>query len=145
MAQMLCVLALVTASADTGGAVRAVLAEQVEAWNKGDLNRFMATYWQDASLTFFSGGVVTKGWKAVAERYKKNYQADGKEMGQLTFSKLDVQMLGADAAVARARWEVVTSKETMDGLFTVVLKKLPDGWKIVHDHTSKSDPPKKPE
>jgi beta-aspartyl-peptidase (threonine type) len=124
-------------------AVRGVLKEQVEAWNKGDLNRFLNTYWDSDELTFFSGGTVTKGRKAVAERYRKAYQADGKEMGKLAFSDLDVQTLGPDAALARARWKLVTSKETFGGLFTLVLRKFPDGWKIVHDHTSKADPPKK--
>ena len=124
-------------------AVRAVLAEQVAAWNQGNLDRFMATYWDSDGLTFYSGGTVTKGRKAVAERYRKTYRAEGKEMGKLAFSDMDVQELGPDAAMARARWKLVTSKGTVEGLFTLVLKKFPDGWKIVHDHTSRADPPKK--
>jgi beta-aspartyl-peptidase (threonine type) len=123
--------------------VARVLNEQIEAWNKGDLNRFMDTYWDSDELTFYSGGTVTKGRKAVAERYRKTYQADGKEMGKLSFSEMDVQELGPDAALARARWKLVTSKETVEGLFTLILRKFPDGWKIVHDHTSRTDPPKK--
>lgn len=124
-------------------AVRGVLTEQVAAWNKGDLDRFMGTYWDSDELTFYSGGTVTKGRKAVAERYRKTYQAEGKEMGKLTFSDMEVQTLGPDTAMARARWKLVTSKETFEGLFTLVLRKFPDGWKIVHDHTSRADPPKK--
>ena len=125
------------------GAVRGVLKEQVEAWNKGDLDRFLGTYWDSDGLTFYSGGTVTKGRKAVAERYRKTYRAEGKEMGKLAFSEMDVQELGPETAMARARWKLVTSKETVGGLFTLVLRKFPDGWKIVHDHTSKADPPKK--
>lgn len=124
-------------------AVRGVLKEQVEAWNKGDLDRFMGTYWDSDELTFYSGGTVTKGRNAVAERYRKTYRAEGKEMGKLAFSDLDVQALGLDAAMARARWKLVTSKETFEGLFTLILRKFPDGWKIVHDHTSRADPTKK--
>jgi uncharacterized protein (TIGR02246 family) len=124
-------------------AVRAVLEEQVAAWNKGDLDRFMATYWDSAKLTFYSGGTVTRGYRALAERYRKTYQSDGKEMGKLTFSDMEVEPLGPDATLARARWKLVTSKETIEGLFTLILRKFPDGWKIVHDHTSRADPPKK--
>jgi ketosteroid isomerase-like protein len=30
-------------------------------------------------------------------------------------------------------------------LYTLLMKKLPEGWRIVHDHTSGTDPvPKKP-
>ena len=125
------------------GCCEAVLHEQVAAWNAGDLGRFLATYWDSDELTFYSGGTVSKGHKAVAERYHKNYQADGKEMGKLSFTNLEVERLGADSALARARWRLVTSKEKMGGLFTLVMRKFPEGWKITHDHTSREEPPKK--
>jgi uncharacterized protein (TIGR02246 family) len=120
-------------------AVRAVLEEQDQAWNAGDLDRFMQTYWDDDGLTFYSGGNVMKGRKAVHERYRKTYQAEGKEMGQLTISELEVTMLSAEVAQARGRWRVVTKKETLEGLFTLVLRRFADGWKIVHDHTSRAE------
>src|SRR5215831_5140393 len=116
--------------------VQKVLDDQVAAWNKGDLEGFMAGYWKSDELTFFSGKDVTKGWNATLERYKKRYQAEGKEMGKLTFSELKIEMLGEEGALVRGRWKVVTSKETLQGLFTVIFKKTSDGWKIVHDHTS---------
>jgi len=119
--------------------IKAVLEEQVAAWNAGDLDRFLTTYWDSDELTFFSGGTVSKGLKAVAARYRKNYRSEGKEMGKLTFSDMDVVPLGPDAALARARWKLVTSKEKVEGLFTLVLRKLDRGWKIVHDHTSRAD------
>ena len=137
------VIASALAADPTADQVRGVLTAQADAWNKGDLDGFLATYWDSPDLVFYSGGAVSKGRKAVAERYRKNYQADGKEMGKLTFADLEAEALGPDAAMARGRWKVVTSKETMEGLFTRVLKKFPDGCKIVHDHTSKADPPKK--
>ncbi len=119
--------------------VKPVLDEQVAAWNAGDLDRFLATYWDSDELTFFSGGTVSKGHKAVAARYRKNYRSEGKEMGKLTFSDMEVVPLGPDAALARARWKLVASKEKAEGLFTLVLRKLERGWKIVHDHTSRAD------
>jgi beta-aspartyl-peptidase (threonine type) len=122
---------------DAEKAVRKVLADQQDAWNKGDLEGFMKGYWASDDLTFFSGGEVTRGWKATLERYRKRYQADGKEMGTLTFSEVDVTVLGPDAAVVRGHFKVKLSKEEPSGLFTLVFKKLPDGWRIVHDHTSK--------
>jgi beta-aspartyl-peptidase (threonine type) len=116
--------------------IQKVLDDQVAAWNKGDLEDFMAGYWKSDELTFFSGKDVTKGWNATLERYKKRYQADGKEMGKLTFNELKIELLGDEGAMVRGRWKVVTSKETLQGLFTVIFKKTGDGWKIVHDHTS---------
>ena len=85
---------------DDAVAVRAVLDSQVACWNKGDLDGFMKTYWNSDDLTFYSGGTVTKGWKPVMERYQKRYKADGKEMGTLAFSGIDVVMVGNENAIA---------------------------------------------
>ena len=124
---------------DTDPEVRAVLTRQQDAWNAGDLERFMTDYWDSEDLTFFTGGNVSRGPAALLERYRKRYQADGKEMGTLTFSDLDVTPMGASSATARGRWKVVTSKESFDGLFTLTLYRFGDGWKITHDHTSQSE------
>lgn len=121
---------------DHARAVRQVLDDQAAAWNKGDLKGFMAGYWKSENLTFFSADKIEHGWQATYERYQKRYQAEGREMGKLTFSELDIQMLGDDSAWVRGRWKLVTSKETPGGLFTLIFKKLPEGWRIVHDHTS---------
>jgi beta-aspartyl-peptidase (threonine type) len=118
-------------------AIRAVLDEQVAAWNKGDLDGFMRGYWKSAEMTFFSGGDVRKGWDATLDRYRKNYQAEGKEMGKLAFEELRFDVLSADAAVVRGRYRLKTSKDEATGLFTLLVRKLPEGWRIVHDHTSK--------
>ena len=127
---------------DTESQVRAVLLRQQEAWNAGDLEGFMTDYWDSKDLTFFSGGTVSRGYAALLARYRKRYQSDGKEMGTLTFSDLDITPLGPGSATASGRWKVVTSKESFDGLFTLTLRRFNDGWKITHDHTSQSE--KKP-
>ena len=125
--------------------IRAVLDAQAAAWNKGDLDGFMAGYWNDEKLTFISGGDITFGWKKTKERYEKRYKADGKEMGKLTFSEFHVEVLSPTAAVARGKFELTFEKETdakqksARGRFTLVLKKFPDGWKVTHDHTSAED------
>jgi beta-aspartyl-peptidase (threonine type) len=144
LAALVALLAMLTPSHAAAGesaksaekAVRGVLDEQVRAWNKGDLDGFMAGYWKSPDLTFFSGDKVTRGWEATLERYRKKYQAEGKEMGKLSFKDLDVQVLGPDSAVVRGRFELVTSKDKPTGLFTLLFRRFPEGWRIVHDHTS---------
>jgi beta-aspartyl-peptidase (threonine type) len=127
--------------ADAKKAIQELLDAQAVAWNKGDLKGFMVGYWQSPDLTFFSAGTKTQGWQATLERYQKRYQAEGREMGQLTFSDLDIDVLGPDSACVRGRWKLVTAKETAGGLYTLILKKRPEGWRIVHDHTSANDRP----
>jgi beta-aspartyl-peptidase (threonine type) len=118
-------------------AIRAVLKSQVDAWNRHDLEAFMAGYWNSPDLTFFSGGTETSGWAGALERYRKNYQAAGKEMGTLSFSDLKVVVLAPDAAFVRGRYHLIMSDgKKPEGLFTLVWRKFPDGWRIVHDHSS---------
>jgi HEAT repeat protein/ketosteroid isomerase-like protein len=116
--------------------VRKVLDDQVIAWNKGDLRGFMEGYWQSPDLSFYSGKNKTKGWQATLDRYRKKYQGEGKEMGKLTFSELDIELLGPSHALVRGRWQLTLAKDNPSGLFTLIFRKLPAGWRIVHDHTS---------
>jgi ketosteroid isomerase-like protein len=118
-------------------AVRAVLDQQVLDWNKGDLDGFLTGYWNSPKVVFMSGGNRFDGFEAMRDRYRRRYKADGKAMGQLAFSELDVESLGPEAVLARGRFRLTMpdgAKPT--GLFTVIVRKFPDGWKIVHDHTS---------
>lgn len=130
------------ARADDAADVRAVLAAQERAWNKGDLDGFMAGYWNDDKLTFISGGDITTGWKETKARYEKRYKADGKEMGTLRFHQLQVEKLGDGTALAHGKFALTFTEakdeanKTAAGRFTLILRKTPDGWKIVHDHTS---------
>jgi beta-aspartyl-peptidase (threonine type) len=120
--------------------IRLVLDDQVAAWNKGDLDGFMAGYWKSDELTFYSGGDVTTGWQSTLERYRKRYQSEGREMGKLEFSDVRIKQLADDTAWVRGRWKLVTSKETLGGLYTLIVQRMPEGWRIIHDHTSAAPP-----
>jgi len=121
-------------------AVEQVLRVQQDAWNRHDLEGFMAGYWKSADLTFFSGAKQTSGWQATLDRYKATYASPGHEMGKLEFSGLRIEMLGSDAAFVRGSWGLTLSDgKTPHGLFTLVFRKFPEGWKIVHDHTSAAE------
>src|SRR5208337_1730170 len=118
-------------------AIRKVIEEQQSAWNRQDLEGFMAGYWNSLELTFFSGGRESKGWQAALDRYKKNYQGAGHEMGKLEFANLRIEMLGPDAAFVRGEFHLTMSDgKTLHGLLTLVFRKFPEGWKIVHDHSA---------
>jgi uncharacterized protein (TIGR02246 family) len=125
-------------TADAGrSAIRKVIEEQQAAWNRRDLEGFMAGYWNSAELTFFSGAHESKGWQAALDRYKKNYQGAGREMGKLEFANLRIEMLGPEAAFVRGEFHLMMSDgKTPHGLFTLVFRKFPEGWKIVHDHSA---------
>ena len=125
-----------SASSDKS-AIESVLREQAAAWNRGDLEGFMAGYWKSPELTFFSGAHEFKGWQAALDRYKSAYQSAGKEMGKLEFTNQRIEMLGPEAAFVRGEFHLTMSGgKTPHGLFTLIFRKFPEGWKIVHDHSA---------
>jgi uncharacterized protein (TIGR02246 family) len=122
-------------------AIRAVLGAQQNAWNRGDVDAFLVGYWRSPELTFSGSGGVARGWDGVLARYKKTYP-DRSAMGQLDFSEVEFRFLGADAALVLGRWHLKREKDDVGGVFTLVWQRFPDGWKIIHDHTSAVAPPK---
>jgi uncharacterized protein (TIGR02246 family) len=126
-------------------AIEQVLRAQQQAWNRHDLEGFMAGYWNSSELTFFSGANEKDGWQATIERYRASYASTGHEMGHLEFSGLRIEILGVDTAFVRGSWALTMpgDKQQDDkaphGLFTLVFRKFPSGWKIIHDHTSSAE------
>jgi len=118
-------------------AIRAELEEQVAAWNRGDLKGYMRGYWHSPELTFFAGSKESSGWEAAYQRYRTAYSGEDKEMGRLEFSNIRIEVLSPESAFVRGGCQL-TMKEGSQrrGLFTVVLKKLSEGWRIIHDHSS---------
>jgi len=117
-------------------AIRKMIEQQQAAWNRKDLEAFMSGYWNSPDLTFFSGAREAKGWQAALDRYKKAYQGAGHEMGRLEFANLRIETLCPDAAFVRGEFRLTMSDgKKPQGLFTLILRKFPEGWKIVHDHS----------
>jgi ketosteroid isomerase-like protein len=116
-------------------AIRDVLEKQTAAWNRGDIEAFMEGYWKSPETEFVGASGVVRGWGPVLARYRRNYP-DAKAMGQLSFSNLEIKLLSADAAYALGEYHLVREKDQPSGIFTLILRKLPEGWRIIHDHTT---------
>ncbi|HEY2801124.1 MAG TPA: DUF4440 domain-containing protein [Chthoniobacterales bacterium] len=123
------------ASARAPDSIRAVLSAQAAAWNHGDIDGFMAGYARSSKTTFVSGDKVTHGWQTVRDNYAKKYNSRAK-MGTLTFSGLTITPLCDDAAIALGSWSLRRKGDQPHGKFTLLFRKLPEGWRIVLDHTS---------
>lgn len=121
------------------GEVDSVLAAQVGAWNRGDIAGYMEGYWKSDSLLFTSGSRVRRGWKETFEKYSASYDSREK-MGTLSFSDLEYHRLGPEAAWVFGRWELERAGDRPGGVFTLLLRKFPAGWRVVHDHTSSDQP-----
>jgi uncharacterized protein (TIGR02246 family) len=115
--------------------IQSVLHAQQEAWNRGDIDGFMNGYARSASTVFISGDEARRGWETVRERYRQKY-SDRTKMGALTFSEIEITLLSPDAAAVLGRWRLKRANDEPHGRFTLIFRRLPEGWRIVHDHTS---------
>lgn len=118
--------------------ITALLKAQDEAWNEGDIDRFMKGYWPSEDLRFASGGEVVRGFDSTLARYKARYPGP-EGMGQLTTTDYEIDILSPDAAVAHGRWTVSREGETLTGLYTLILRKSDGDWMIVSDTTTSAE------
>ena len=116
-------------------AIQAVLDAQRDAWNRGDVAGYMDGYLRSEGTVMVSGDNVTRGWQTVLDRYQKNYNSREK-MGTLTFSDIETQLIGNDAAIVLGRWHLQRAGDEPHGRFTLIFRKTKQGWRIIHDHTS---------
>ena len=125
--------------ASPAATILSLLTAQAEAWNRGDLDAFMQTYAPVDDLRFASGGTVTYGWKPTLARYHARYPTRA-AMGTLVFSGLTVTELSPDAALVFGHWQLTRAADQPSGLFTLLVRRTPAGWRIFADHTSVAAP-----
>lgn len=115
--------------------VLSTLEKQTQAWNNGDLEKFMVGYWNNDSLMFIGKNGITYGYKPTLENYKKNYSSPEK-MGKLKFTILHVNRLSTDIIHVVGKWYLTRSIGDVSGHFTVIFKKINGEWVIISDHSS---------
>src|SRR5579862_1694973 len=115
--------------------IRSVLDMQSAAWNRVDIDTFMEGYWKSPEIEFVGASGITRGWQAVLDRYRRNYP-DGKAMGKLSFSNLEIHVVCPDAAFAIGNFQLEREKDRPRGVFTLNFRKFKEGWRIVADHTT---------
>ena len=115
--------------------IRTLIEEQRLAWNTGDKEKFMQTYWQSDSLMFIGKSGITYGWQKTLDNYKKGYP-DTAAMGKLDFDLLEVKRLSVMYFFVAGKWHLTRSIGDVGGHFTLLFKKVKNKWVIVADHSS---------
>lgn len=116
-------------------AIRRMLDEQTQAWNRGDLEAFMQGYWENDSLMFIGKGGVTYGWANTLNDYKKGYP-DTAAMGRLSFHIISVKKLSKKYYHVTGKWHLTRSIGDLSGHYTLLFKKIGGRWVIIADHSS---------
>ena len=112
-----------------------LLEKQVAAWNAGNLEKFMETYWNSEKLVFVGSRGPTYGWQATLDNYKKGYP-DKVAMGKLNFKILNISKIDKKTVFVIGRFELTRDIGNLAGHFTLVIQKIKDEWLIVSDHSS---------
>ena len=94
----------------------------------------MEDYWKSEDFTFQSGNNRLYGWQSLLNRYEKSYS--GENWGKLDFTDIQIKVLSNDHAYALGRYKLTYKDSTKEGLFSIILQRMPAGWKIIHDHSS---------
>jgi uncharacterized protein (TIGR02246 family) len=121
-------------------AIRQLLTEQTNAWNKGDLDTFMKAY-ENSPKTTFVGNTVQYGYATIRDRYLKTYPGSA-GMGKLASSNLEIRVLDSGYAIATGNFHLertATGGGNADGIFSLLLKQEPQGWKIILDHSNRTN------
>jgi beta-aspartyl-peptidase (threonine type) len=121
-------------------AITKILETQQNNWNQGNVDAFLEGYWHSPDLTFSGSGGIARGWDGVLARYKTSYP-DRAAMGRLDFSALEFHFLGKDAALVLGHWHLTRAQGDIGGVFSLVWQRFPEGWRIIHDHTSTVEKP----
>ncbi len=116
-------------------AITNLLEKQRLAWNRGDLDGYMQSYWKSDSLLYVGKSGPKYGWKTTLENYKKNYP-DDTAMGTLTFKIMQINIIDLKNAFVLGAWHLKREADEPEGFFTLWLKRIKGEWKIVCDHTS---------
>lgn len=115
-------------------AIRNAMNEQLNAWNRGNVDAFMQTYWKNDSLLFVSTPPAY-GWQTTFEHYKKAYP-DTAAMGKLSFNLLQLKQLSPEYYFVMGAWHLKRSIGDVGGYFTLLFRKINGKWLIVVDHSS---------
>ncbi len=116
-------------------AIRSILDAGQIAWNNGNLEAFMEGYWKSDSLQFMSPRGINHGWQEVLDGYKAGYP-DRAAMGTLSYEVLKVTPLSHDNYVVSARFHLTRAGDGLDGMITLIFKRIDGRWVAVYDHTS---------
>ena len=111
-----------------------VMNKQQTDWNNGDIDAFMQGYWKSEEMMFIGKNGPNYGWQKTLDNYKKSYPTKDK-MGYLTFSDVEVKMLGRKYAHVFGKWKLERKEGDLGGIYTLVFQKFKDRWKIISDHT----------
>ena len=116
--------------------ITAAMNDSAAAWNRGDLNGFMALYAEDA--LFAAGDKLKRDSREIAAGYAPSFVSGGNKRGRLGFEMLAWRTLSPVHQLLVARYVLTPADGTapQSGLTTLLFERRKAGWRIISDHSS---------
>lgn len=124
----------------TANEVEQFVRDYAAATNDGDGFKIMSMVQKDAGSSSIAGGGMARGWEAMKVATDASLE---KRKGKIVLATIQVTPLSADAAVAVGTLNVQGTRQVGDlivndlpGAYTLVVRRTPEGLRLVHEHYS---------
>lgn len=126
-------------AAKTEETIRQLTNQLQTDWNGGNMEGYLAAYWNSPDFSLLFGDQAIRGWEPVAEMFRGAWSTE-EAMGNFTANNVELRQISPDTVVSSGGFTHVFPTETIEGGFTHVWKQQEDGgWVIVHEHTSRKN------
>lgn len=119
--------------------ILATLDAAAQAWNRGDIDGYMAHHVNSPELTFVGSSGAVRGWEQILGSYRRAFFSTGSAGRHVFFSEVRVRPLDQGRAIVHGMYQYLdpsTRERIGHGWTTMVLVRTPEGWKIAHRHNS---------
>jgi len=106
-----------------------------DAWNAGDLEKFMEGYLNSEEIAFVGSAGPIYGYDATLKRYQTSYP-DTTVMGKLDFDILKLYKIDRHSAILIGKFYLTRTIGDTWGYYTLVWQKINGKWVIITDHSS---------
>jgi ketosteroid isomerase-like protein len=120
--------------------VQQFVRDYVAANNDADAKKVMSLVLHDAAASSIAAGQVNRGWEAMRTSTDANVE---RRRGKIVLATVEVTPLSPEAAVAVGTLNVQGIHhlgnmvvDNLPGAFTMVVKRTPEGLRLVHEHYS---------
>ena len=116
-------------------AIKAVFDTTAAGWNRGELPVYLSAY-VDSATAMGSNG-LERGVQGIERQMRGGFWRTGRPLQMLSYDHLEIRPIGPDQAIATGQYILTGGgRPNRTGWFTTIWVRTPDGWRMVHDHSS---------
>ena len=117
--------------------VARAIAEQVDAWNSGDLEAALQAYCPSAEISWVNRSGLSHGFEPFARSMREQFGSDRSAMGRFDMDLLESRDLGEAGTMAVVRWSIIRDgTRLMGGVSSQLWAECQGRLRVVFEHAS---------